>query len=1078
MAVSEPVDGSPPTAPAEKKVAVPVQRWFKRRRSVGGLAVLLALAVAVPAGIHLTGSEKANGRTADPDAPVAGPEARRLAREAGKDVEVTAERAANTTTWAQSDGLFRKQVYSAAIRAKAGGVWKPIDTDLERVEGGFAAKAVNGAVVFSAGSKQQTDGGQRASRAANRVSLTPAAFQRDTPSTAWTELVRLNTGGHDMVVSWPGPLPEPVIDGPRALYENVRPGLDLVMTAQDGGYSHLLVIKDKQAAADPLLSRLDYRLASPDLTFQLDAVSGAVSAHDDRGEEVAGAPSPLMWDSSGKVATTDDAPAWKPTEVAGAHPTLALAGLAGAEGASMKVAASALADSTLSLTPDNSWLNAPETVYPVFIDPSFKGHKHSWSLLYKTQGNSSFYNGQNYNASGTNEARVGYESTSGGTSRSIFNFYFGGELHGAGIISAKVRALQTYSWSCDRKKMDIYSTPFVGSSNTWNNTTGWWGRKVASEDAGYGYNSSCPDNWLATDIHGLVAEAANARWGALSLGFAAPNESDSYYWKKLLANGETAPYLEIVYNTPPDVPVAANMQTFPGGPCLTSGAGTSIGKTDLTFQVKGTDQDGNLRQVQIEIWEAATGAKTYEEWLWPNSDGVITKDIPWDYFKTGTKYFWLSRTNDWDGWGSPGSGPADSGGGGWCTFTVDHSAPPAPAVRSTDFPVPGADHAVWSVNPVSTKDQTVEFVGNGAKPEEIREYQWSLNKPHFNQTAVPTASGVASVKLQVDTAGPNVLYVRTVSKFGNISPQAEYLFLVKPRAGLDKPGDVTGDGHPDILAIDKDGNLRSYAGDGYGDTDAYIPGAVENGKPVPSGYWKDAATGKSALIAHSTDWFPGDGLTDLIARMPDGKLYVYPGTGTGQFDVGGRMEILLPAGAPDPATLRQLVAAEDVDGDTFADMFAIDTAGALWAFTGYTGASFTAAKKMATNWAPRDIIGVRDISGDNVPDLLYRDDANSNRGLVLRKGKPGANGGADLTSLQTAANSEGGADTTYATTKWSRAELPMVLGTPDANGDQIPDIWTVSTNGNQYLFPGARATMPGSASGSDEDNWNTFLTIG
>ncbi|MEU5811724.1 DNRLRE domain-containing protein [Streptomyces sp. NPDC047718] len=1040
---------------------------------LGGLAALLAVAVALPVGVHMADRDKHLDRAAE-DTSMAEPEARRLAEKTGKEVEVTAARSANTTTWARPDGSFRKQVFSSAFRAKVNGRWKPIDTDLERVEAGYAAKAVNSRVVFSAGSQKQTGSSERSSRSVIRASL-----KSEPPNEAWTDLVQLNTDGHDMVVSWPGPLPEPVIDGPRALYENVRPGIDLVMTAQDNGYSHLLVVKDKQAAADPLLGQLQYRLASPDLTFRLDGESGAVSARDAQDTEVAGSPTPMMWDSSGKVATTDNEPAWKPTEVGKNHRTLALPGLAGAEGARLKPAKAALAENVLTVSPDRALLDAAETVYPVFIDPSFNGHKHSWTLLYKTEGNSSFYNGQNYNASGTNEARVGYESTTGGTSRSIFNFYFGSDLHGAAISSASVRALQTYSWSCDRKAMDIYSTPFITSSSTWNNTNNatYWGRKVASEYAGYGYNSSCPDNWIAPDIKGLVSEAASSRWGALSLGFAAPNESDAYYWKKFIANGETAAYIEIVYNHPPDIPVAANMQTSPGGPCLTTSPGTSIGKTNLTFQAKGTDRDGPVKEVQIEIWDAVSGAQKYNEWLPANIDGVVTKELDWDTFTSGRTYYWLSRTRDKDGAGSPGSGPADSGGGGWCTFTVNHDAPSSPAVSSAHFPPPGPDQTEWSVKEAGTPGQVFEFRGNGTKAEDIREYQWSLNRPLFDKKATPTSGDLASVALQVDTTGPNVLYVRTVNKFGNVSGQTAYSFLVRARPGLDKPGDATGDGNPDLFAVDKDGNLRTYAGDATGDTDAYIRGALQDGVPVPDGYWKNSDTGQKALIGHSTDWFPGDGLTDLIARMPDGKLYVYPGIGTGQVDVGRRMEVLLPAGAPDPATFRQIVVTEDVDGDGFADMFAI-AGDALWAFTGYTGSSFTAHKQMATGvWTNRDIVGVRDVSGDKVPDLLFRDNADANRGLALRKGKPSANGGVDLDSLKAATSAAGGQDYTYATTGWGRSTMPMVLGTPDTNGDGIPDVWAVDTLGNQWLFLGG-TTAVGGAAGRDEDGWNTFLTIG
>ncbi|MFE1876787.1 hypothetical protein ACFW9N_39035 [Streptomyces sp. NPDC059496] len=45
------------------------------------------------------------------------------------------------------------------------------------------------------------------------------------------------------------------------------------------------------------------------MAFHLDDESDALSARDAKGEEIAGSPTPMVWDSSGKVATTDDQPA-------------------------------------------------------------------------------------------------------------------------------------------------------------------------------------------------------------------------------------------------------------------------------------------------------------------------------------------------------------------------------------------------------------------------------------------------------------------------------------------------------------------------------------------------------------------------------------------------------------------------------------------------------------------------------------------------------------------------------------------------------------------------------------------------
>ncbi|MCB5180954.1 hypothetical protein [Streptomyces antimicrobicus] len=223
--------------------------------------------------------------------------------------------------------------------------------------------------------------------------------------------------------------------------------------------------------------------------------------------------------------------------------------------------------------------------------------------------------------------------------------------------------------------------------------------------------------------------------------------------------------------------------------------------------------------------------------------------------------------------------------------------------------------------------------------------------------------------------------------------------------------------------------------------------------------------------------------------MPDGKLYVYPGDGFGRFDISRRMEMLLPAGSPDPAGFTQLVPTEDVTGDGMADFFALaDNGDTFWAFTGYTGASFTSVKQIGgAGWSKRDIVGVRDANKDNVPDLIFRDDATSPQRLVLRKGKPGANGGVDLVSIGTAAASldgdrlyglggpYGGAGE-YGTPGWDRATWPLVRGTTDLNDDGFPDFYLTRKDGTLHLFyGGSTAQNPWRV---DEEGWNAFSSIG
>ncbi|WP_340558757.1 DNRLRE domain-containing protein [Streptomyces sp. GSL17-111] len=1017
-------------------------RRFRRpsRRGAAVLATLVALALALPLGIHLTGDD---GEAPEPaarskaEAPLDAEAAAEKARETGEDVEVETERGATATTWAQPDGYLRTRVHSDTIRAETEDGWQEIDTDLEEVAGGYAPKAVNDPLLFSAGTP---DEGPR-----------PQLGRDADATTEWTRLVRLTTGGHELTVSWPGPLPEPLVSGPRALYENVRPGIDLLMTARDSGYSHVLIVHDRDAAQDPLLERLRYRLSSPDLTFRLNAASDTVQAVDADGNEVAASPTAFAWDSAGKPAVTLGE---EPDVIETVSETLNLPGLAGPRpGAHDAVLAASLDEDTgedvLTVTPEADLLAAEDTVFPLFIDPSFKGRKKNWTLLYKKYPDSSFYNGQNFN-DGTNEARVGYESTTGGLSRSVFTFYHDSDLHGASIKSATFRTLQTYSWGCSARKYNLWLTSTINSGSSWSDQPSWY-RVLDSETNGHGYKSgSCPDKWVGMNIKSAAQEAADKEWSTLTLGLRAASETDTNAWKKFRANGENSPYIEIVYNRTPNQPT--NQTMTPGPDCDLTSPYASVGKHDLTFRARGSDPDGNLKYLHFAVYPTGDFANAvYSDVRTPDSNGYASITLPWEDFTDGGNYSWGVRSWDTDGAKSTYAplGPDP------CRFVIDHSAPPTPTVSSDDFPAPGDDGGVWSTVRFGTAGSVTFATESGAGTDH---FEYSLNSGSFDRTSPDAASdGTATVSFEPTYPGPNLLYVRAVDGVGNKSPEIRYLFYVTPADTLDAPGDLNGDGTPDLLAIDRLGNLRTYPAADGGAVHIHTAGAHDGGAALDDGYWFDDA-GEPVPISHTGDWFPGDGISDLLARMPDGELYLYPGDGYGSFDVGERLPVLLPEDAPDPATLTQLVTTEDSTGDGHPDAFAL-AGDELWAFTGYTGGAFTSAHRLDTDaaWETRDLVLVGDLTGDDAADLLFRTGV-SGEGLKLRHGKPGSGGGVNLESLGSGSASGTGQDEVYDTSAWLPEHLPVLRGTPDANGDGVPDFWATTRTGLLYFYPGGAET--------------------
>ncbi|MCQ6556518.1 DNRLRE domain-containing protein [Streptomyces sp. C10-9-1] len=1036
------------------------------RRLVAALSALLAVAVAVPVAVHLTGTEEARPADAKPSAPKApltAAEAMKRAKATGKEVEVEAERDSDSITWAQPDGMFRLVQHSDTFRAKVDGVWKPIDTTLERVEGGYAPKAVNQPLLFSAGTAD------RASRALGRAVLAPAA--PGAPSGPWSDLVRLTAEGHELVVRWPGPLPEPVVDGGRALYRDVRPDIDLLLTARDGGYSHVLILHTRKASRDPLLAELAYRLESPDLSFRLDKASNVVTAHDAEGRDVAAAPTPYLWDSAGerRVTLGEPSPPGRP-----ADPALGLPGLAGPQpGSHDAVLKAGLEDGLHRVEVPRRFLDDEDTVYPVFVDPSFRVHRSNWTLLYDRYKSSSFWNGQNFN-DGTHEARVGYESTTGGLSRSVFQFKLETKLHDATVRDATFTSLQTYSWGCSARRYNLHRTGTISPTSTWNNQPGW-APVLAHATNGWGYNSgSCPDKWVGLDITSAAQDAAKNNWAYLNFGLRAANEADTNSWKKFQANGESSPYITIVYNHAPDEPVRSSMVMDPGGTCDSGSPPPTIGSKDVTFTAKSSDTDGNLAKLRFKVWAADGSGIVLDQQVATNSSGAAFATVARSQFTDKKTYTWTVLAIDSEGSVSPW-GPA--GTYSYCGFVVDSSVPGRPDVSSADFPQQSDEGDVWSAEPFGTPGDFTLSPQDAASDGVVR-YVYSFDSNDYDQQVTAQADGTAVISgVQPHFAGPNTLYVRAVDAGGNMSSVRVHTFYVRPRGTLDAPGDVTGDGYPDLLAVDGPGNLRTYPADATGDVNIHMPGAHLDGKDLAAGYWSDAE-GNPALISHSTDWHPGDGITDVLARMPDGKLYVYPGDGYGAVEVSERLEVLLPENAPDPASFTQVLATGDVTGDGRPDALVV-AADQLWAFTGYSGASFAETEMVGSvSWSAYDLVGLRDISGDGLADLLMRGPSTS-AGLLLRKGKPDPDGGVDFRSFSSPSSGAGGAQVIYGTTGWGRDDVPMILGTPDVTGDAdgIPDLWAVRSDGTLRLYPGGRTSL-GSGTLVGEQSWTTLKALG
>ncbi|MFC9162651.1 hypothetical protein ACFTZ8_17695 [Streptomyces fungicidicus] len=1022
---------------------------------------------------------------------MAASEAMRNARTLKREVVVEAETTPTSRTLALPNGTWRTEVNAVPVRHKRpDGTWAATDARLRPTKDGKRMRPQNtaGQVEFAAsttGAAREEDS-SRASRSSittvrpavrqpNSQQQTTVSAAQEQSGTRESFLASATYEGHEITYTWPGDLPDPVVDGNRALYREVLPGVDLLLVARESGsFGQLLIVKDEQAARQEALRTISYGLHSDTADFALDTTTGGVTVTDPAdGRTVGVIPTPFAWDSAGLENPQD--PDAKPyTDTTTARTTLALSGLTGPEPGSVtaQLPASLVGEGTgkATLTLDaaatglltGEKVTAGEVLFPVFIDPTIEQPQKGWTIAYKPHPNANYYNGTNYSG-GTDEARVGYESQDGGLARSFWKMAFPSTAHGSTVLSATWKAKNVYSWSCEARAIELWRTGTISTSTTWNNQPSW-SEQLDSKSYAHGYSSSCPDEWVGYNAKAGAQDAANGKWASLTLGLRANTETSTYTWRKYQAKTVE---LVITYNRSPNEPTSGDITP---GTCSTVIGEEVIGLTDVTLTAKATDLDSNLKGLRFRLWETGATTKILDKVV-TGTGGSTTQTasttVPSTQLADGKTYSWDIRAEDTEGavstfWPT-GTDP--------CRFTVDDTAPAAPTMTSTDYPEANEEGTNWAVDAPHGASGTVTldsgdsttgyaFGFNGANYSYIylddsdtgQTFRIDRNAVtgHLIESVTRAATGEPiTITLKSPTAGPTTLYGYARDAVGNFSKPSTIKTFVPSGRTADAPGDITGDTYPDLIGLWSNGKLYTYPGEDGGELFGNMPAAYNGkGEQNSSGHFYDAGatatTRKHALISKWGDYYPGDGLTDLLARTPDGKLWIYQGDGYGGVNTDERVRVLLPGNAPDPATWDEMRTTGDVTKDGEPDLIVVTDAGHFWFLGGYTAGAFTDAVQLTsdTTWQTRDLINLADTDLDGTADLLWRNPANGN--MYIRHGKPTSSGGLDPVSIAVAVNSREGKDTPYGT-GWTAAAYDQVIAIPDTSGDNIPDLWVRET---------------------------------
>ncbi|SCL32655.1 Concanavalin A-like lectin/glucanases superfamily protein [Micromonospora nigra] len=803
----------------------------RKQSAVGaGLTAAVVLAASLPFG--------ATPASAAPATPSSAPKARAgtvdsamaEARRTGKPVEATAAGTATSVVTARPDGTVELTQSATPTRTRVDGKWKDLDPTLTRRPDGSIVPAVT----------------------ANPVRVSPGGTG---------PLAEMTSGDRAVSFTAPMPLPAPTLDGATATYREVLPGVDLtVRVTAEGGFSHVFVVKSRKAATQPALATLDLTTTTKGVSLAADA-AGNITGRDRLKRTVLTAPAPIMWDSSTTAAAA-------PSGRQRAESTTAAPGRA-ARTAPIKVK---VGRGKLGLTPDRTLLTAADTVYPVYIDPTFTwtpvGPRMSgWATIsYQHQSTNYWKN----TPDPLDRMQVGNSGVQ--RSNTLINFAVPhGTLTGAVIHDAIFKITNTRSWNCTPRTVHVYGpgTTLSAANATWNHWEGVSkGSAIASKSFAYGY-SGCAADDVSFNITNRIKDDVAAKRSVRTLWMVAANEaSDTQSWKEFL---ETSPTLTIRYNHTPATPTG--LKTSPSTSCPAA-TPTIVGDTGVTLFAPVSDPNRGTLGVRFTLWkdddatQTALASSDPDLLTYPSGStavflvprgvlataaGVVgtSKGVP-------TTFAWKVQATDFNRTSS------------WsvtCRFTFDATRAGPPVLSEPSGPAVIGQPVTVTVTPPS-----------GPVPTAYT-YQLNSGSP---QTVTAGSGGTASITV-APTRFSNTLAVTSVTGGGqNFGETSTVLFTASAPQTPAPDGDLTGDGAADLLIPGGAHNLSSGLWLGRNDGTGTVNPAVTNIGTRGNGFSGTTSPSDFDDTQVVTGQFTGSGLQDVLVYHPnDGTAAILAGNGDG-----------------------------------------------------------------------------------------------------------------------------------------------------------------------------------------------------
>lgn len=535
---------------------------------------------------------------------------------------------------AEPDGTFQLDSSDTPVRAMTSSGWQAINTTL--------ATTANG-------------------------SLSPQVTTAPTTFSGGGNTLLSSEGTPTLGVStyWPTALPTPTVSGSSVTYPNVRPNVDLVMTANSTGFNESLVVKTAAAAAAINANPVVLTAVGHGVSI-VQRTSGSIVGVDPSGNEDFSAPAPAAWDSS----TAANAPTDRPDATQSANGNVAPMG---------QISKPTSNGAQITLTVPNSLLNSPSTVYPIYVDPDISSEAGAHFMTVESNGWTSFNDS-------SQPLRVGYcdyahcISTSG-IANSYMQFQtdpLANQPTTANVISADVYAYEIWNASSAATPVNLDQS---GSFNSGTTYPGPAGSTLETQSKSCGWNNAnyCYFDFGSQNVTNYVQSIANAKSWNIFFALTSPDNGNTAYWKKFSDSGSTTVKLSVRYNYPPSkatTPTISGSISCPGQPIYAAANPVKISSSAYAY---GGDASIGM---DFEILTHPLSNNTPA--IHPATPIVAAShaQATWSPNLNNGVYSVYAQAQSESGYSPEAQGQASD----YLNFTVDTSKPAAPTVSSKTYP--------------------------------------------------------------------------------------------------------------------------------------------------------------------------------------------------------------------------------------------------------------------------------------------------------------------------------------------------------------------------------------------------------